>query len=354
MIAIDGRALLESAPGGIQTVARELIHALLVQSRDMRVVVPTRKISQDVHARSLIIRRSNRVALMRHALGIGEAFDDLIARVTGVWPDVVFAPTLQPLCITRAALVLVVHDCSFFRHPSWMVGKDRWWHQLLRPRRVIEAASAIICPSESTRQELEHFVPAVQSRIAVIPWGAPMKDEGRSSMDEVRRTGYKIDDTRYKSPYVLAIGTKHRRKNPDLLVHLNRFLAGMDPPHELVTIDPSRAISEEKKWQLLAGARALIYPSFYEGFGIPPLEAMAAGVPVIAALSSSVVEVVGNAGMLVSPYAPEQWEQILFVVLTDLALRQLLIARGRERISQFSWQRCAKEVMEVLLRESRI
>ncbi len=337
MIAIDGRALLESTPGGIQIVTRSLVNAFVSKTPETSVVFVTRRKHVPKLSNSLVIRRSNRLWLLRHALGIGEPMDVLVQSKTGVWPAVVFAPTLQPIATAKSPLVLMIHDCSFFRFPSWMQHKDRWWHQLIAPGHIIERAAAIICPSHATRAELEHFVPSVRSRITVIPWGPPSP----LKIDELRMKNNKL-------PYVLAIGTRQRRKNPELLARLKTFLQRMNRPHELVTIDPSHAVEEEEKWQLLFDARALLYPSFYEGFGLPVLEAMAAGVPVIASLSSSMVEITGSAGVLLTPYSPEQWQESLKAVLMDEALRRSLITRGRERVSQFSWDRCRDAVLAVL------
>ncbi len=338
-IVIDGRALLDRAPGGIQLATIALVEALAEHARgDFRVVFATRRGSiPPVPLPSVVIRRSNQMQLLAHAIGTGAFFDDMVEAHCGVRPSVVFAPTLQPIRLRSAPLVLVVHDCSFLRFPGWLRGKDRVWHALVHPRMVIQRATHILCPSQFTADELRYFLPATSSRITVIPWGAPPNQQIRNSKFEIRN-----------SPYVVAMGTRHPRKNPKLLQELEGVLRGLNPTYRLVMLDPSRAVSEEQKWELLSGARALVYPSFYEGFGFPPLEAMAAGVPVIAASGSASAEVVGNAGVLVSPYAPEQWEKALGAVLTNEQLRTMLIERGRARIAQFSWQRCAEAVYEVL------
>jgi glycosyltransferase involved in cell wall biosynthesis len=91
----------------------------------------------------------------------------------------------------------------------------------------------------------------------------------------------------------------------------------------------------------------LLYPSLYEGFGLPPLEAMATGCPVIAARGSSLTEVCGEAAMLVDPRSGSAWAEVILKVCRDAALRRNLSERGRERASRFSWDDCARKTLAV-------
>ncbi|MBI3286527.1 MAG: glycosyltransferase family 4 protein, partial [Chloroflexi bacterium] len=101
---------------------------------------------------------------------------------------------------------------------------------------------------------------------------------------------------------------------------------------------------------LLGGSRLLVQPSLYEGFGLPLLEAMAAGVPVVASNAASLPEVAGDAAILVDPRDVDAWREALRKALTDEALRQELIRRGSRRADLFSWERCARETLTVLER----
>ena len=94
-------------------------------------------------------------------------------------------------------------------------------------------------------------------------------------------------------------------------------------------------------------AHLFVYPSLYEGFGIPPLEAMSFDCPVVCSNSSSIPEVVGDAAVFFDPDSGESMGQALMKVASDVSLRQALVARGRERIKMFSWQRCAKQTIDV-------
>jgi glycosyltransferase involved in cell wall biosynthesis len=94
-------------------------------------------------------------------------------------------------------------------------------------------------------------------------------------------------------------------------------------------------------------ADLFVYPSLYEGFGLPPLEAMACGTPVVVSSASSLPEVVGDAGILVDPHRPEEWTEALFLLCQDAALRVDLGWRGQQRAQQFSWTRMARETIQV-------
>jgi glycosyltransferase involved in cell wall biosynthesis len=98
---------------------------------------------------------------------------------------------------------------------------------------------------------------------------------------------------------------------------------------------------------LYASAEALLYPSLYEGFGLPPLEAMASGCPVVAARGSSLTEVCGEAALLVDPHSGSEWKEAILKVCRDAALRRELSERGRERASRFSWDDCARKTLAV-------
>jgi alpha-1,3-rhamnosyl/mannosyltransferase len=106
-------------------------------------------------------------------------------------------------------------------------------------------------------------------------------------------------------------------------------------------------VSEDLLPQLIAGARALAFPSIYEGFGLPPLEAMASGVPVVASSASSIPEVTGDVALLVSPDDTTELKIALEKALTDEAWRRVASAGGVERARQFSWQRCVDETVQI-------
>jgi glycosyltransferase involved in cell wall biosynthesis len=114
-----------------------------------------------------------------------------------------------------------------------------------------------------------------------------------------------------------------------------------------ITIAGSIASEQRSLW--LSAASVLAYPSFMEGFGFPPLEAMACDTPVVVSANSSLFETVGDAGLLIDPYSPDQLARALSAVLDDSNLRDILIARGKKRSADFSWKQSAERTLEAIV-----
>lgn len=149
--------------------------------------------------------------------------------------------------------------------------------------------------------------------------------------------------------YILYLGTGHKRKNIDGLKKALEILRDKyKVKHELVLAGVKDYISEEKKWQLLKNADVFVFPSFYEGFGFPVLEAQVAGVPVVASNVSSLPEILNNSALLINPNKPEEIAEAIYKIISDPKLKQKLIKKGQENIKRFSWQKCARETLKVI------
>ena len=264
--------------------------------------------------------------------------------------------------------VLTVHDLSFLRFPEWFRGRDRWYKGKLGPASFRRAA-AVITDAAATQQELTALCGVAPERIAVVPLGvdaarfrpAPAEDDGA----EIR--------CRYACgrPYLLFVGTLEPRKNlPRLVAAFAQARAATGAPHALVLAGrwgwgmeglPGQVrqlglekdvifidyVPEEDLPGLYRAAAALAYPSLYEGFGLPPLEAMACGTPVLTSNVSSLPEVVGEAAWKVDPTNVEQIAAGLIRLIQDADLRKELRQRGRARAREFSWERMARETVKV-------
>jgi glycosyltransferase involved in cell wall biosynthesis len=261
----------------------------------------------------------------------------------------------------RGASVVTIHDLAFLRVPESFPRL-----QALRLRWQVPAnarrAAAVITGSEYSRRDLRDAYGIADSRIAVIhaapdPRFAPVRD-----LDAVaalkRRLG--IADR-----YVLSVGRLNARKNligvlraferirPQLAAPAQLVLAGprdyqADQLDRALAASPCRDavlrvgyVGDDVLPTLFAGAAVFVYPSFFEGFGLPPLEAMACGVPVICSGITSLPEVVGDAALMVDPSSLDDIAAAMLRVLSDPGLRSALIHKGLERAARFSWRTAA-------------
>lgn len=265
-------------------------------------------------------------------------------------------------------VVVSIHDLSFEHLPETFNRRSR--AQLrLTVRRSARKATQILALSEHTRADIISTYGISPDRVTAIPLAAadrfrPITDE--RELQRVRHT-YEI-----AGDYILTVGSIQPRKN------LNRLISAYVRLHQderralpkLVIVgrqawlfgETLRAIRESGFSDsiiltgyvpdadlpaLYSGARCFVYPSFFEGFGLPPLEAMKCGVPVIAGNRTSLVEVVGDAGLLVDPLDPAAIAQALSRVLNEPNLREELSLKGLSRSSLFDWKDTAKRTLEV-------
>ena len=228
-------------------------------------------------------------------------------------------------------------------------------------KRYIRRASHIIAVSQCTRNDLIKYLKIPEDRISVIYNG-------------VDHSIFKPYDTKLlDKPYILYVGSERPRKNlsrmfeafaklklesPDLkLVKVGIFgrskeyrmgmmrkLSSLGITQDVIFVDYA---SELDLAHYYSSATLLVYPSLYEGFGLPPLEAMACGCPVVTSNTSSLPEVVGEAGIVVNPYDTGALTQAMRQVLTDDRLRGDMVRKGLEQAKRFSWERAAMETMEV-------
>lgn len=281
--------------------------------------------------------------------------------------DVIFSPNLNMTTVPkRSRFALTIHDLSFAFFPDCFSLKQRLWHRAVRPGNQCRRAEAILVPSEHTKRDLVSAYRLPASRVHVIPPGLPsvfLDGSAASTPDVVHR--YELPET-----YVLFVGAIERRKNVDGLIeafqlwkktsHAARrcqlVLAGPLGYGGRAVIEAIRAASDirylgyvprEARPALYARASLFAYPSFYEGFGLPVLEAFAMGVPVVTSNLSSLPEVSGGAAYLVNPYNVSAIADGLERMMADEALRQRSVAAGKERARTFDWAASVARALEV-------
>jgi len=160
--------------------------------------------------------------------------------------------------------------------------------------------------------------------------------------------------------YILYLGNNHPRKNIDGIIAAFEILKEKyHIPHKLVLAGLKQDgkwedivfmsyVDENKKWELLKNAEVFVFPSFYEGFGMPVLEAQKSGVPVVASNISSFPEILGDSALLVSPQKPEEICEAIYKVLSDEYLSKELVRKGYENVKRFSWPKCAEETLKII------
>ncbi len=256
----------------------------------------------------------------------------------------------------RVPVVTTIHDLTFARYPEMCTADVRRYPRLIR--RALDRGATVHVVSDFVAAEVrEEFALPSERVVRVYPG---LRASGGGNADAGRRlTG--------ADRYVLALGTVEPRKNLPTLVRAFDVAADASSDLRLVVAGPdgwdqdallaacaaarhgSRIrrmsyLSETDRRDLLAGAAVFAYPSLYEGFGHPPLEAMAADIPVVAARAGALPEVLGDAAVLVDPRDHEQLAQGLAAVLDDADLRTKLLERGRDRVARFSWDRAGEEL----------
>jgi glycosyltransferase involved in cell wall biosynthesis len=257
----------------------------------------------------------------------------------------------------RVPVIVMVHDLTFVRFPELCTPDTLRYPDAIR--RALARGAHLHVPSDFVADEVRDEFGLEPDRVTRIysglaPTGGGDADAGR------RRAG--------ASRYVLALGTVEPRKNLPRLVAAFDTLASEDPEARLVVAGPdgwgtgafTEAVAHahhrhrvhrlgwvdpKDRRDLLAGAAAFAYPSLYEGFGIPPLEAMAAGTPVVAARAGAIPEIVGDAAELVDPHDADALAAALHRVLNDAAHRARLVALGTERAARFTWTQAAAEAV---------
>lgn len=269
----------------------------------------------------------------------------------------VYHPTLYRH--VRAArwkkMVITHHDCAYERYPALFHRVEMI--KRLRTRQF-EAANAIICPSESTRRDLHQFYDIPESKTFVVHHG----------VTNIERSSDKHDELHCERPYVLYVGSRASYKNFPVLLRgfaaasmKNEFLiliigGGARTEEELALIrelDLAESVrfipraSDSLLGALYSKAHLLVYPSLYEGFGFPPLEAMSFGCPVLASRSSALPEICLEAAFYFELNDQESFVTALRVACFDESQRATKVREGRAVTALYSWEKCAAETIAI-------
>lgn len=287
-------------------------------------------------------------------------------------PDIVFEPNINLFPSLGVKKIVTFHDLSFEKYSGFFSSKQVFWHNFVNPKKLAREADLIIAVSESTKNDLIEIYGISEEKIKVIYSGVnqEMGIDNREPKEEDRvRRKYDLPEK-----YILYLGTIEPRKN---IIGIIKAFELFKRSHSASAIGYKLVIAGSKGWlynnifdtvrsskykndiifsgfiadkdkAYLYGLSSLfVYPSFYEGFGFPPLEAMVAGVPVITSDCSSFPEVVGDSAIMVNPYNSGQLAWAMGEILSNNGLKEKMIKKGRNCVKKFSWEKCARQTLEV-------
>jgi glycosyltransferase involved in cell wall biosynthesis len=370
-IGIDGKVISPRA-GGIGTSAFNLVRSCLRTAADhypqMEFVIFTgpHTCSEGIYGTNCTIdKRFRRIesSLLRLLLFIPRG---LRTQHIDIFHG--FDHIGVPLFAKVGRYVATIHDMIPLLWPQWVTRK----HRLVVTAayyRLRHQADMVITPSEATKADIVRHLQIDPQRIAVIPWGCDERFQPGGDPEH-----FAAVQQRYRLPaqYLLFVGTLEPRKNLTTLLHAYAMLRAEWPGEDLKLVVAGRTgwlytdifdtvkrlaldeeviftgfVDDEDLPDLYRGAQLFVFPSLYEGFGLPILEAMASGVPVITSATASMPEVAGDAAILVDPHDSEAIAEGMAQVLAEDRLRQTMIQKGLVRARRFTWDTVAQHTLEV-------
>ena len=271
-----------------------------------------------------------------------------------------------PLFSKVGRYVVTIHDVIPLLWPQFVTRKHRFV-VAVACRRLRQQADLVIVPSVATKDDVVRILQIAPERIAVIPWGCDERFQPQGVPERMV-----MAQRKYGLParYLLFVGTLEPRKNLTTLLQAYAMLRTQRCDEELKLVVVGRKgwlyeeifeavsrlalqqdviftdfVADEDLPDLYRGARLMVFPSLYEGFGLPILEAMASGVPVVASNTSSMPEVAGEAALMIDPRDPGAMAEAMARVLADDQLRTAMIRRGIARVQRFTWGSVAEQTL---------
>ncbi|MEI7620454.1 MAG: glycosyltransferase family 1 protein [Candidatus Falkowbacteria bacterium] len=290
--------------------------------------------------------------------------------------DVFWSPHINFLSLSKAPRkFLTIHDLSFLRYPEFFNKRKNLWHQLINTKNLANNFDHLIAVSQNTKNDIVELLHISPEKVTVIHSGIDSPYHLVSDFEKFEKVKIKYE---LPEKFILYLGNVEPRKNLIGLIkaynelrsnHLELFefklvIAGAtgwkikDIFNELYSSEYENDIKflgyvdKEDKPSLYSLCSVFVYPSFYEGFGFPPLEAMACGAPVVTSNVSSLPEIVGSAALTVDPYNVGAISEAMVQVLTDDALAEKLRQEGFRQVKKFSWENTARQYLELFRKDN--
>jgi glycosyltransferase involved in cell wall biosynthesis len=356
---------LQGFMSGVGYYTQNLVTSIMEVAPEHQYVLFSNRDIANVSPLSLMPRGGNETVYQRHFRVRSLWMQTVLPfALRAVRPDVChFTNYMSPL-VSACPSVVTMYDMTVFVTPRYHQFKKLVLDRTLIPR-VARRADAIITVSNSARQDILRYLKVPKEKVRVIMLAAapsfrPVTD---TEQLETIRKRYGLD-----SPYILYVGTIEPRKNLVRLVQAFAQLKKRRLPHKLVIVGQSGwhvgplfheverlgltkdilftgYVPTEDLPALYTMAESMVFPSLYEGFGLPVIEAMACGAPVVTSRNSSLVEVAGDAALLVDPLSVDDIAEALYRLHTDKELREELRQCGLARAADFTWEATARQTL---------
>ena len=368
-IAVSG-FMLDGQPSGLGVYSKNVLAELVKHTKDrhrLTIYTPSLEILSDLCSDDVAAYKVPEI--LKPKYGAKAALARFIWSQT-VFPSVLadrhdrlYSPTHHGIIRKGLSQIITIHDLLPIKFPSQYRLQHYYFVHVLP--RLIASSSALVVDSESTRQDVHEYYNVPLDKIFVVYSAVDQKftPSQAESLDKVRDK-YELGD------FILIVGASYPHKNivraleafakaSSNLRNIQLVVAGGRPDYTNVLKQRAKELGiQEIKFlgyvspadlpALYSAARVLLYPSLYEGFGLPPLEAMACGCPVIVSKTSSLPEVCGDAAYYINPCDIEEMAEALRVVTSSQDVHERLRQKGFERVKLFSWEKTAQAIFQVI------
>lgn len=370
-IALDVRLLSRSATSGIPEYTKNLINGILnagMGNQYILLYTGLRKKTLPKTWTSLPNCSVLDIAVPNKLLDLSARFFSAPKFDKRLDLNLVFSPHFNILPLKKTPHVMTFHDLSFLHHPYFFSYKQRFWHWLQNYKHQARRAKKIIAVSEFTKRDIVSLLEIDPEKIEVIYSGIN-KAFRPHSKEEIRKFRKKEN---LKFPFLLYLGTLEPRKNVEAVVRAFTIIKEREIFKDLRLIIAGRPgwlyqnilkevrrspcrnhiifreLSDTDRPLFYSAAEVFVFPSFFEGFGFPPLEAQACGTPAIVSDRTSLPEIMGSTALYINPWRVDELAESIEQILTNTSNRKTLIEEGLRNAKRFDWEKTTEKTLDIL------
>ncbi|OGZ02496.1 MAG: hypothetical protein A2390_02020 [Candidatus Liptonbacteria bacterium RIFOXYB1_FULL_36_10] len=378
-ILVDARVFSKGGYSGVEEYARHLITEMLKAKKEnfsfsffynglRNALLPEEILREAGTAEILNWHIPNR------ALDFFCRFSGFLNPAGYAEANVVFSPHFNFLLTGKIPRILTIHDLSFMHYPEFFSLKQRIWHLAQGVEKQIKEASLIIAVSEFTKSDVINFFGVPEEKVKVIYSGLSREFKVLETELEKEKMKAFAEREKIEKPFLLYVGAIEPRKNVRAAIKafnlikerksvwkdLEFIIAGSKGWLDKEVYQEAersrfrkdirffKSLIPQERVLLYNLARVFVYPSFFEGFGFPPLEAQACGVPVVSSGRTSLSEVLLDSAIFINPWRVEDMSEAITLALDDGKEREELILKGFENVRRFDWKKTADSVLETI------